>query len=407
MSDANWSVMTPQQRISAAHFDIMNHPEFALISGVMMMGKAEIDPMFPTACTDGRDCWYGEGFMAPLTRAQTRAVVLHENFHKMLLHCTMYKEAFKHNRHIANCAADYVVNGLIQQADPDGKFIEWWVEPKPIIDPKYYNMSFPKVFMDLLKNGDDDGGGKGRGRGRGEPMDEHRDGNFDPETLEKLDKEIQEAIQQGELLRESVKRRSKSGSGGALDLGAVLPRRTNWREHLRDFVCSVVRGNDVARWSRINSRMFAATGGRVLLPTLYNESVGPLVIAADTSGSMAGLYALLFGEIARVAQDARPESVTLIWWDTRVAGVQKFMPHEYDSIAQALKPAGGGGTDAQCAVDYINQNNIKPQCVIFLTDGYIGAEPGGLQVPVLWGVIDNIDWYAKTGKTMHISSLNP
>lgn len=400
----NWDTMTDEQRISAVHFDIMRNADFALLSGVVMMGDVKFSDTLPTAATDGRDCIYGRKFLRVQNRPQTRYIVLHENFHKGLRHCTAYKDAFKRAPQLANKAADYVVNGLIEQADPDFKFVERPANCKPLVDPKYFDMSFPRVFMDLLKQCEGQGG-RGKGIGDGEPMDEHIEGTLDAEAQDKLDEEIKDALYHGNILSKALKERSAEGTGGKLDLGDVMERKTNWKEQLRDFVSNILRGNDVAKWSRINNRIFSATNRQVLLPTLYNESVGQIVIAADTSGSMGGLYPLLFGEVARVVEDTTPEKVTLIWWDTRVANVQEFTPANYSNIRSAMSPAGGGGTNAQCVVDYINKKQLKPQCVIFLTDGYIGTEPTGLQVPSLWGVVDNEQWFAKSGKTMHISSM--
>jgi predicted metal-dependent peptidase len=82
--------------------------------------------------------------------------------------------------------------------------------------------------------------------------------------------------------------------------------------------------------------------------------------------------------------------------------VQEFTPDTYADIRKLLKPAGGGGTTPQCVADYIAEKRLKFQCGIWLTDGYIGQEPVGLQLPQLWGVVENENFDARTGKTVHI-----
>lgn len=404
----NWDLMTDEQRIAKCHFDFMRNEHFALLSGIVLTGDVVMRDDMPTAATNGYHCYYGRAFMRQQNNKQARWVVAHENFHKALRHCLpMYEQMVKRYPRESNIAMDYVVNGLIEQADPGHTFIEHPVGVTPYLDPKYYDWSFPKVLTDLIKNPPPSKGGKGGGQGEGvDSFDEHIPGEVDPKVVEKIEQQINDALHQGEILRQQLKARSKSGAGGSLEIGQIAERQTNWREHLLDFVSSVLKGNDIAKWSRINTRIFAATQRKVILPTLWQESVGHVCINADTSGSMYGVYPVLFGEIARIIELVRPEKVTLIWWDTRVAKVQTFNPADYASIRGLLSPGGGGGTDPQVAVDYINQKKLDPQCVIWLTDGEIGDEPTDLHVPQIWGVVDGT-FTSKFGKTVHINSLMP
>jgi predicted metal-dependent peptidase len=305
---------------------------------------------------------------------------------------------------------------------------------KILLDAKYYNMSFPQVLRELLKDGMEEpeppdgdgpdgeegdeeseggdrpgrrGGGKpGKGKGKlpaGDVLDKHEQGKEEGAAKEKTETGIDNALRQGEILAKANRQRSNSGSGGAFGVDQIMDRRTDWKPHMLDFVTSTTRGDDIARWSRINNRMFGATRGRVVLPTLYEERVGHIGLFCDTSGSMVSYYPVVFGEVAHIMETVKPEKVTVIWWDTQVANVQEFTPDTYDNIRQMLKPAGGGGTTPQCVADYIAQKRLQFQCAIWLTDGYIGSEPHGLQIPQLWGVVENDTFNAVTGKTIHIN----
>ena len=400
MTERDWNSLSLEQRLTAARYDIMKHPEFALLSGVVMMGDTIIDDTWPTAATNGRDCIYGRAFMQKCNRKQTRWVVLHENFHKALRHCVLYEESCKKYPEISNHAMDYVVNAMIEHCDPSHDFTEHPPAPALVLlDIKYYDWSYLRVLQDLLRNGAKEGVSGGGS------FDEHLRSPFPPEVQEKIDQQITDALHQGKILSNGLKARSKSGTGGDFNIDSVQDRTTNWREQLRDFVSNILRGNDIARYSRINTRIYAATGGQVILPTLFNEAVGDILIAADTSGSMTYIYPTLFGEVSRVAEDTQPTKLMLLWWDTKVAKKQEFTPESYPQIRSLLKPAGGGGTEPQVVLDYINEHKLAPQCVIVLTDGYIGTEPTGWPMPVLWGVVDNEGFNAKTGKTLHINSF--
>lgn len=398
-----WNGMTLDQRIRACHLDIMKHQDFALLASVVCIGDLLYDDPkmpVPTAATNGRDVFYNTKFCMAQNKKQLRYVVLHENFHKMLRHCLLFKEALKRDGQRANRAMDYVVNGLIEQCDPTYQFVERPSLVPVLVDKKYFDWSFPKVFNDLKSNGED-GPTRAPGGmpGEGDAMDGHiAADDMSPEEQRELEKQIEDAVQQGRLLCQAL--RGADGSGGPLDNKAVQ-RDTNWREHLRNFIESAMEGYDDENWSKPDVPIYSAID--VVMPTYITETIGEIVIAADTSGSMAGYYPLLFGEVAQIMRNVRPEKVTLIWWDTAVAGVQVFEPHEYDSIATALKPAGGGGTTPQVFVDYIAKNKLKPKAVIVLTDGYIGDEPK-MDQPSLWGIVENESWVSKWGQTIHIPS---
>ena len=65
--------LTPEQRLSKAVVDIMGKAH--ALAGILMIGKREVSYdalMVPTACTNGRDEWYGSEFLEPLNDAQLR-----------------------------------------------------------------------------------------------------------------------------------------------------------------------------------------------------------------------------------------------------------------------------------------------------------------------------------------------
>jgi predicted metal-dependent peptidase len=73
-------------------------------------------------------------------------------------------------------------------------------------------------------------------------------------------------------------------------------------------------------------------------------------------------------------------------------------------MISSTQPKGGGGTQVQCAIDYMRDNNITPQASIVLTDGYLGGAWGNWSCPVLWCVIDNKSASPNCGTTVHINT---
>jgi len=392
--------MTLNQRIQAANIDCMRHPQYALLSGVICMGKSEVSKTIPTAATNGRDKKYGEAFIQPLNRRQLRYLVLHENFHVALKHCILYKRETKSMPKLANIAQDYVVNALIEELDPEFTFVER-PSPRLLIDRKYFGWSFPQVLNDLLKQGrkepDKDGDG-GDGYDFDEPLDVHEDPVFDDaEDEQQHSKNVDDANRQGEMLARKL---AGKGKGGRDIFGTAKERTTNYVEAMQDWLVSVCSGDENSRFCPPNKRMLASG---YIMPSHFNETVGELILAPDTSGSMSPYYRIIFGEIVRMLAQVRPESVRILWWDNEVCGDQVFKPVDYEQIATLLKPQGGGGTTPQVVVDYILHHKINAKAIVWLTDGYLGCDTPNTPMPSLWGVVENESFVPTHGKLVRIS----
>lgn len=390
--------LTPNQKIQAANIDCMRHPQFALLSGHICMGKSEVKLDVPTALTDGQNKYYGKTFIEGMNRKQLRYLVLHENGHVAYKHCVLplYIELNKKFGHqICNVAADYVVNGLIEEMDPEFKFVERPTD-SVLVDKKYQGMSYVQVLQQLLKekeqNPDDPRFQEGNG------FDEHvlSPEDLSPQEREKLEKMIDDANRQGELL---VRKMRGDGKGGRDVFGTAQERQTNWKDALIDFIQTTCQGDENSRFCPPNKRLLASG---FVMPSHFSETIGELVIACDTSGSMYPYYPLIFGEIARVCENVRPEKVRVLWWDTEVAGDQEFKPDEYDQIAKLMKPKGGGGTVVSCVAQYMKEKEIKAKALIMLTDGYIESDFVLPELPILWGLVENDDFVPHTGKVMRI-----
>lgn len=394
--------MTLTQRVQAANIDCMRHPKFALLSGAIMLGKSEVVEKMPTAATNGRDKKYGAAFIEPLNRKQLRYLVLHENFHVALKHCILFRDVKKKYPKLSNIAHDYVVNALIEEIDPEFKFVE---RPTPnlLIDRKYFGWSFPQVMNDLIAQGRKEPE-KGRQNGEGdegfdEPIDAHEDGDFADDVAErdKLEKQIDDANRQGEMLA----RKLAGKEGGGRDIfGTAKERTTDWREALQEWISSISAGDDNSRFCPPNKRLLASG---FVMPSHFTESVGELIIAPDTSGSMYPYYRLLFGEIARICQLTKPAGVRVLWWDTDVCNDQSFKPEDYEQIASLMAPKGGGGTTPHVVVDYIREHKIDAKAIVWLSDGYLGCQDPMTPMPSLWGIVENDSFVPSHGKLLRIA----
>ena len=93
--------LTAEQRLNKAVVAIMGHPRYLALSGVLMVGDRGVRDDIPTACTNGRDEWYGRAFIEDINDKQLRFVVLHECYHKMYKHLTTWQHLYKKCRNVS------------------------------------------------------------------------------------------------------------------------------------------------------------------------------------------------------------------------------------------------------------------------------------------------------------------
>jgi predicted metal-dependent peptidase len=387
---SRWDSMTPAQRISAVNIDVMNHKDFCTLTGFVMMGDIHIKQDIPTAGTNGVDVFYGEEFLLQQNRKQLRFVQLHEALHKGLRHCSDYQDIVKKHPQLSNIAMDYVVNALIEQTDPTHEFIEYTTNPEPLLDPKYFNRSFVDVLQDLLKQEPQ------QQEQEQQTLDDHMALPSDVDK-DQLEQDVQDAFNHGEMVQRRLKAGSDSSNNPLNGLG--IRRDTDWRGAMREWVQDICAGDEFSRYVPPNKK-FLPLG--IIMPSHFAMTAGELVLACDTSGSMEPVYPVVFGEIANICKQANPDRVRILWWDTQVCAEQVFNRGQYDSIAFALKPRGGGGTSPACVKRYIETKGYKPTGVIWLTDGYLDASPAVVCSNELWGVVNNDHFKPAHGKTVRI-----
>ena len=394
--------LTEEQRLNKAVIDIMGNPKYVALAGVLMIGSRVVDDKVATACTNGRDEKYGRGFIATLTDAELRFLVLHECYHKLYRHLTTWVHLYKENAQLANVACDYVINIKLADDNKDG----FAVMPKTgLIDEQYRGMDSAQVYKLLKQDSNDDGEGQGSGSGSGESgsgssetgIDEHDwEGAQEISEVEgkQLARDLDEAIRQGALAA------GKLGSGGDRMFEDLLQTKIDWREILREFISTTCQGNDYSTWRRPNRR-FISSG--YYMPSGVSEQVGELVVAIDTSGSIGRReLAKFLGEVKGICDQVKPDTVRLLYWDTAVCADEKYTGTEVEDIVQSTKPAGGGGTSVECVPEYMTQHGVKPQAVIVLTDGYLGGSWGQWACPVLWCIVGNRNAVPDVGKYVHV-----
>lgn len=393
--------LTAEQRVQKAHVALMNNPDYCLYSGVLMMGSTRVEDDTPTAYTDGLNTIYGRKFVDGMPDEELRGLILHENLHKAFRHLTVWDNLYKDDPRLANMACDYVINLMIVDSDPEGKFVR--LPEGGCIDEQYRGLDAGSVFRKLKEN-KEKRKGTGNGKGDGSDTDGEETPGFDEhgweeaqsltnQEKERIAKDVDQALRQGGMLAGKMK------GNVPRDIFELLEAKIDWRDVLRDFVTSFCADKDVSTWRKPNRRW---VDRGVYLPSLIGESIGRVVIAVDMSGSISNRQIGEFlSEVRAVCNTVSPEGIDLLYWDTEVCTHEKYERDEFDAMMTTTKPAGGGGTCPQCIPDYIKDAGLKPECVIVLTDGYVDTWGTGWSAPVLWGITTkNIT--ANVGVSIHI-----
>lgn len=393
--------LTAEQRVQKSHVALMNDPKYCLYSGIFMLGKTEVSDEIPTACTDGRNTYYGRKFVDKLKDSDLKGLILHENLHKAFRHTTVWKHLYKQDGQLANMACDFVINLMIHDSDPQGAMVS--LPEGGCLDEKYRGMDAGEVFR-LLKQQKQQGGGSGKGNGDGE--DEQAGGQgFDEHDWESADalsedekqalaREVDQALRQGALLA------GKLNGNVPREITEAMEAKVNWKEVLADFVNSICNDKDNSTWRRPNRRW---VDQNVYMPSAIGEAVGRIVVAIDMSGSIGQAEVGQFlGELLSICNHVQPEGIDLMYWDTEICAHEKYERGDYEAIMSSTKPAGGGGTSAECIPKYIEQHKLNPECVIVLTDGYIGGW-GDWKHPVFWGM--TTDMVAPMGISVRIEEV--
>lgn len=426
--------LNAQQRMMKAVVDIMGKEYFTALSGVLMALHQTIQPKDAkekktvTAMTNGLDVTYAEEFVDSLTDAEFRFLMLHEAYHCMYKHLITWEWMYDIDPSLANQACDHVINlKLLAAADDPGVGKSFITMPDcGLADPQFTGMDSAEVFNALRKSkqqqqpqppqqpnqgqGQQGQGqpqpsqGQGQpkpGQGPGQPKQGFDDHDWEgakaltDEEKAEIGRKMDEAVRQGALLA------GKTGTGGNRDINELLEAKVRWQDALREYVHAICAGSDFSTWRRPNRR-FVSAG--IYLPSSISQTVGEIVIGIDTSGSIGGPELSQFlGECAAIFMSVRPEAVRLLYWDTQVCRDERYTQDQLDQITKSTKPAGGGGTTPSCVPQYMNANNIKPDVVVMLTDGYVGSDWGAnWPSPVVWCVVGNKSAEATTGKTIHV-----
>jgi len=327
---------------------ILDHPFFG-----MAVSKRDIKYCYdtPTASMDAvGQMRLNPHFVNDCSHKNVIFLLAHEAMHFMLSH-SIRRGA--RDPKMWNIAADHVINDTLVHAKV-GDFIEGGCHFDGARDH-----ATEELYVDPPPD-DGNGGEGGIGSDVGDPVDGQ--GNpLDESKIKELEAQAKvEAIQSATL----AKQKGKLPASLERMIDELVHVKTPWYDILERYFNGKIR--DGWSWKRPNRRF---VGRGIYLPGVdYTPRMGKFVAIIDTSGSIGQPELNVFGgHINRIIEQCNPESITVIYCDAEVNHVDTYEPED---LPLKLTPHGGGGTAFKPAFDYIDEHNLDPEIVVYLTDGY-------------------------------------
>ena len=219
---------------------------------------------------------------------------------------------------------------------------------------------------------------------------------------------------------ESVaKQYSSKGEGQqrfANKLMDIYKSKVDWKKELRKVVGRCISEEDKRR-GYTNNNILISQDRIALSDKQKFDSLDYMLICLDTSGSFFGGEEMkqALTEVAQVALSKKPLRIFVVYWDTRIAGVDEFtsVRELTKSIKSGkLKIKGGGGTDPTCIWQMLKTDKrfkrMRPELTVIFTDGYLATTPkrdARRMQNLVWCIIDNPSWSAPPDaltRTIHL-----
>lgn len=284
---------------------------------------------------------------------QRMALLLHEAYHIMLLHCFRITRTDK-----SNIAADIIVNELISETQnkngqvfpmrsllPQGCYYETFSlkqEQNDTVERILRRLKLP----DSPKSPPNGGSG-------GDPLDDHS--KWGQGNSEKGEYEA----------RAIVETACQTNDWGCLGgtakrlLTDLLKPKVKWSTHLRVFGQGAIRSNK--KWT-VNrpSRRYGFP-----VPGVTKKTSAYILVGIDVSGSVSpDMQKQFLSECVGMSEYAQVDVAT---FDVSIVDFKR------DWVKGEAMKATHGGTDPQCVFDLALTQDKKPDRVIILTDGYFGS----------------------------------
>lgn len=357
---------------------ILDQPFFGAIA---LRLQLKADPGCGTAWTDGQVLAYDPSYIKEISLDEVKGLWAEEVLHNGLCHHTRRGQRDPKQW---NQAADQAIFHILKNSGfalPD--------DCQP--DPRFKDRSAEDIYNLIGQDkkpdpqGTPDQGPQGQqpgrqpGQGRGDVRDATGDQGqaLGPQDLAQEEQNQKVALSQ-------AAQQAKACGNLAGDLVRLVQElvhpKLNPYDILRQFV-EMSALNDYS-WTPPNRR-YLQQG--FYLPSLRSEELPAVVVAVDTSGSVDQAELDQFAAEISGILEAYDTTITVIYCDSTMQGDPETFTRE--DLPLTLQARGGGGTDFRPPFKWVQDEELEPACLIYLTDMDCRRYPVDPGFPVLWAKI--------------------
>lgn len=338
---------------------LLDQPFFGnLLLSLRMVEKNDL--MHKTMGVDGEHIFWDRDFVNQRSIKQLKGVLIHEVMHIALAHLSRKKVFHDHLKW--NYACDFAINQTIRKMSSvdiaDGLY-----------DPQFENMSAEQIYKLLPRN---------------EELEEQTQDNFKDEHGECDDVQQQKIIKRMvnvyDNLTEAEKERGKLPQEIERLIKQLKKPQFDWRKYIKATVETIFLRTDYNS-SRKSFLFQDMCGEDSFFPKLQGFENSTLAVVVDTSGSIRDKELQDFAtEIKAVAELA--DKTVVLSCDAHVH--EEVTLDKFSDVFSSIKFKGGGGTDFTPAFKYLLEKKIRPECLVFLTDGFGRFPDCAPNYPVIW-----------------------
>jgi predicted metal-dependent peptidase len=155
-------------------------------------------------------------------------------------------------------------------------------------------------------------------------------------------------------------------------VGDILDPKVPWQQHIRAEMTRKT-GELTLDWRFMNRRL-AGRDPQIFYAAPGHKGCGPIVVVGDNSGSINKQYATMFAsEMTHIVNDLKPSKLIVMWCDKDITRYHELEDPE-DLIElfaewKATGIGGGGGTSFVPPFTRLKEADIKPDVLVYFTDG--------------------------------------
>jgi predicted metal-dependent peptidase len=441
-----------EQAMVAARVAFMRYcPFFCHYYSAVLVEYPTLD--LPTLATDGKRVFVNPDYMLTLGPAEMAFALAHEVYHCVRNHpqrSRSYRldgkiKGCPYDHTLFNIAEDYTINADLVDNHIGAIHPSWLYDrdikadelPEDVYVRLYNNRPPPQGQGQQPQPGGSGGqpGPSGGGQGqqpsqppspvnpsrndpgqnktyrdiqkstRHDKAAEEAGGAFDDTFEPFTDVNGKEDIPSGMEFKEAVARAAAAAKAmgnmpGSLQrvVDEILEPQVLWREHLRMLIAGKI-GARKEDWARPNRRRLVLNP-IVILPGKRGYGSNLVVCVVDNSGSVSNdEMKVFFSEMTGILDDCKPKRVMVIWCDAAVRQVDEASTLDELQDIRVAGAKGGGGTSFIPPFKYLDEENIEPDTLIYLTD-MLGPFPEQPVYPVVWCA--TTDKKAPFGETVRI-----